>query len=136
MALECGGYEGEVFGDPGYPDVLGELGVVYGACEAVEVSFVAAEGYEGEAVASVLVCVDVCFGGVVGGGLDDLSVGDGGLCLDEGLYDGGGGGVGDDDVDVAGGFDVAPGDAAVGEGLDVASVEGAYHLEGLVSEAL
>lgn len=136
VALGRGGDEGEVLSDPGDPDALGELVVVDAACEAVEVPFVAAEGDEGEAVASVLGCVDVCFGGVVGGGLDDLSVHDGGLCLDEGLDDGGGGGVGDDDVDVAGGFDVAPGDAAVGEGLDVASVEGAYHLEGLISEAV
>lgn len=80
--------------------------------------------------------MDVCFGGVVGGGLDDLSVGDGGLGLDEGLDDGGCWGGGEDDVNVAGGFDVAPGDASVGEGLDVASMEGAHHLEGLVSEAL
>jgi hypothetical protein len=68
--------------------------------------------------------VDVGFGGVIGGGLDDLSVGDGGLGFDEGFDDGGGWGVGDDDVYVAGGFDVAPGDATVGEGLDVAPVEG------------
>ncbi len=44
--------------------------------------------------------------------------------------------MGEDDVDVAGGFDVSSGDAAIGVGLDVASVEGAYHLEGFVSEAL
>ncbi len=42
MALGCGGYEVEILGDPGDPDALSELGVVYGACEAVEVSFVAA----------------------------------------------------------------------------------------------
>ena len=77
--------------------------------------------------------MDVGFGGVVGCGLDDLSLGDGGLGLDEDFDDGGDGGVGDDDVYVASGFDVAPGDAAVGEDLDVASVEGAYHLDGLAS---
>ena len=42
----------------------------------------------------------------------------------------------EDNVDVAGGLDVSSGDAAVDEGLDVASVEGAYHLESLFSEAL
>ena len=52
------------------------------ACEVVEVAFVAAEGYEGEAVAAVLGGVDVGFGGVVGGGLDYLAVGYGGLGLD------------------------------------------------------
>jgi hypothetical protein len=41
VALGCGGDEGEVFGDSGDPDALGELGVVDAACEAVEVSFVA-----------------------------------------------------------------------------------------------
>ena len=42
VALGCGGDEGEAFSDPGYPGVTGELGVVHGACEAVEVSLVAA----------------------------------------------------------------------------------------------
>ena len=42
VALGCGGDEGEVFGDSGGPDAIGELGVVHGACEAVKVPFVAA----------------------------------------------------------------------------------------------
>jgi hypothetical protein len=42
MALGCGVDEGEVFGDARDPGALGELGVVDAACEAVEVSFVAA----------------------------------------------------------------------------------------------
>ena len=42
VALGCGGDEGEVFGDSGDPDALGELGVVHGACEAVKVPFMAA----------------------------------------------------------------------------------------------
>ena len=43
--MGCGGDEVETLGDPGDPGVFGELGVVHGSCEAVEVPFVAAEGY-------------------------------------------------------------------------------------------
>lgn len=68
---------------------------------------------EGEAIAPFFGGVDVSFSGVVGGGLDYLAVGDGGLDLDEGLEDGWVGGTGDENVDIAGGLDVAPGDAAV-----------------------
>ena len=42
VALGCGGNECEVLGDSEDPDALGELVVVDAACEAVEVSFVAA----------------------------------------------------------------------------------------------
>ena len=42
VALGCGDDEVEVFGDPGDPGGLGELVVVDVACEAVEVSFMAA----------------------------------------------------------------------------------------------
>lgn len=75
--------------------------------------------------------MDVGFGGVVGGGLNDLSKCDGGF--NEGLHNGGSGGMGEDYVDVAGGFDVSPGDAAICESLDVAFIEGKDHNRGLVS---
>ncbi len=94
-----------------------------GAREGVELTLHRPQVDEGEGVAPVLLHVHVALGGVGGGGLDDLPVGDGDAgTLDEGLQDGRRRRVGDEDVDVAPLADVAAGNAAVGEDLEVAFV--------------
>jgi hypothetical protein len=69
--------EDEALVDAGDSGLFLDLAVGDGAREAVELGLPGVEGDEGEAVAAVLGDVDVSFGGVGGGGLDDLAVGRG-----------------------------------------------------------